>query len=687
MPLKPTTEPAEIVLQVRDLKTVFRTDEGTARAVDGVSFRIRAGESFALVGESGCGKSVTALSIIQLIQKPAGSLAGGSILYRGEDIVRLPEVEKRKLRGNEISMIFQEPMTSLNPVFTVGEQVMEVIRHHQGLSRAEAREHALRMLEKVRIPEAAMRLKEYPHQLSGGMKQRVMIAMALACRPGLLIADEPTTALDVTIQEQILGLIRDLRETSGAAVLLITHDLGVVAENADRVGVMYAGRIVEEGSLEEVLREPAHPYTAKLLDSIPSTRKPNEALQTIEGRVPPATDFPPGCRFADRCHRVLPLCRETDPGLISLGNGHRAACVLYDQGLMGRAIRPADVRERPVPRELAPKDDRARSLLSVEDLKLWFPIRRGLFRKTVGHVRAVDGTDLKIPRGTTLGLVGESGCGKTTLGKAILQLLRPTSGRVEYAGADLVPLSRAALKPYRKKLQIIFQDPFSSLDPRMMVEGILTEGMTTHRIGRSRQERRERAREIMEKVGLDPGMIHRYPHEFSGGQRQRIAIARCLAVDPDFIVCDEATSALDVSVQAQIINLLKNLQAELNLTYLFITHDLSVVEYLADKVAVMYLGRIVERGGTAEIFQDPRHPYTQALLSSIPQLDPEKGVRKIRLQGDVPSPVNPPAGCHFHPRCPRAMDRCAAAYPPEIPQGGTHFCRCWLYKEEQKGTG
>ena len=668
------------ILQVRDLKTVFRTSEGLARAVDGVSFHIREGESFALVGESGCGKSVTALSIIQLIEKPSGSIAEGTVFYKGHDIVHIPEVEKRKLRGNEISMIFQEPMTSLNPVLTVGEQIMEVIIRHQELGRKAAGKQAIDMLDRVGIPEPHQRFREYPHQLSGGMKQRVMIAIALACRPGLLIADEPTTALDVTIQEQILALIRELRETFGTAVLLITHDLGVVSENADRVGVMYAGRIVEEGTLTSVLKEPSHPYTVKLLESLPTSRKRAETLQTIEGRVPPATHFPPGCRFADRCHKSMPVCRETDPVLLSLGNGHRAACVLYDETLMGRRVLPEEIREKPSPAPRVADSGDSPSLLCVKDLKLWFPIKRGVLKKTVGHVRAVDGADLKFPQGTTLGLVGESGCGKTTLGKALLQLVRPTAGTVEYAGVELTNLSRSHLKPYRRRLQIIFQDPFSSLDPRMMVGATLMEGMTAHRIGRDRSERMHRARQLMEKVGLDPAMVHRYPHEFSGGQRQRIAIARCLAVDPEFVVCDEATSALDVSVQAQIINLLKKLQAELNLTYLFITHDLSVVEYLADEVAVMYLGRIVERGNTGELFQSPKHPYTRALLSSAPQMDPASGIKKIRLKGDVPSPITPPLGCHFHPRCPRAMEKCCRAYPSEFRFSETHSACCWLYE-------
>jgi len=671
------------ILEVRDLKTYFRTSEGIARAVDGVSFQVRAGESFALVGESGCGKSVTALSIIQLVQSPSGYIAGGEIAYRGKDIVHIPETKKRTLRGNEISMIFQEPMTSLNPVFTVEQQITEVMRRHRGLGRKEARHEALRMLERVKMPEPGLRLKEYPHQLSGGMKQRVMIAMALACRPGLLIADEPTTALDVTIQEQILSLMRELRKEFGTAVLLITHDLGVVAENADRVGVMYAGRIVEEGSLEQILRGPAHPYTVKLLDSLPSAGKRKEALQIIEGRVPPATDFPAGCRFEPRCHKAMEICRGIDPELIPVENGHRAACVLYDEDRIGRRLSPGELRDQapPIPRQKHIGD--ASPLVTVNGLKLWFPIRRGLFRKTVGHVRAVDGVDLAMPRGRTSALVGESGCGKTTLGKTVLQLLHPTEGTVEFGGTELTTLARSALKPFRRRLQIVFQDPFSSLDPRMMVGEILMEGMTAHRLGRSRSERLAKAEGLMDRVGLDPQMVLRYPHEFSGGQRQRIAIARCLAVDPEFIVCDEATSALDVSVQAQIINLLKKLQADLSLTYLFITHDLSVVEYLADEVCVMYLGRIVERGRTEEIFLNPMHPYTRALLSAVPQIDPTTGVKKIRLPGDTPSPANPPPGCHFHPRCPEAMDRCSGEYPREFRFSETHSACCWLYEGKE----
>ena len=676
----------EVLLRVRDLKTYFRTAEGIAQAVDGVSFDIHRGEVFALVGESGCGKTVTALSIIQLIQKPAGFIAGGTIEYKGKDIVRIPEIEKKKLRGNEISMIFQEPMTSLNPVFTVGNQIAEVIRRHQGVNRVEAKKRAIEMLELVKIPEPAHRFKEYPHQLSGGMKQRVMIAMALACRPGLLIADEPTTALDVTIQEQILALIRDLQEKFGTAVLLITHDLGVVAENADRVAIMYAGKIVEETDRQTLFRAPSHPYTVKLLQSLPTRQKQDETLQTIEGRVPRATQFPRGCRFADRCHKTMDICRVNDPQLINLVDGHRVACLLYDEEVMGRKVSPIEVREKPLVQSRAQGDTEASPLIMARGMKLWFPIKRGIFKKNVGHVRAVDGVDLTVRKGQTLALVGESGCGKTTLGKALIQLLRPTGGTVKYGDTELTALPRSALKPYRQRLQIVFQDPFSSLNPRMMVGEIVMEGMEAHGIGKNRGERLEKAQALMEQVGLDPEMIYRYPHEFSGGQRQRIGIARCLAVDPEFIVCDEPTSALDVSVQAQIINLLQKLQADLGLTYLLITHDLSMVAYLADEVAVMYLGRIVERGTKDEIFSTPKHPYTRALLSAVPQIDPDTGLKKIQLSGDVPSPIRPPAGCHFHPRCPERMDGCDQQPPPEYAFSASHACKCYLYQESSNST-
>ena len=679
-----TQATAPPLLRVRDLKTHFRTSAGTARAVDGISFDIQPGETFALVGESGCGKSVTALSVIQLVPEPAGYIAAGTIEYHGRDIVRIPELEKRLLRGNAISMIFQEPMTSLNPVLTVGTQITEVIRRHQQVTPAEASERAHEMLELVRIPEPVQRLAEYPHQLSGGMRQRVMVAIALACRPDLLIADEPTTALDVTIQEQILGLITELKEQLGTAVLMITHDLGVVSENADRVAVMYAGRIVEQATRTELFTNPRHPYTVKLLESVPRIEGRHRALQTIEGRVPQATRFPDHCRFADRCPVAEDRCWQLDPQLIELGHDpgheHRVACVHYDgNAAAGDALRARlQVTSATAAKGSRPQDDGSDSLVEVRDLKVWFPIKRGLLKRTVGHVRAVDGVDLTIPRGKTLALVGESGCGKTTLGRSLLQLVRPTHGSVQYDGTELVGLSRAQLKPFRRRLQIVFQDPYGSLNPRMVVGDILAEGMEAHGIGANGRERGERAAALLGQVGLEADMAQRYPHEFSGGQRQRIGVARCLAVDPEFIVCDEATSALDVSVQAQIINLLEELQATLGLAYLLITHDLSVVSHMADEVAVMYLGRIVERGKRDEVFDEPQHPYTQALLQAIPRVDPTTGRERLVLGGDVPSPVHPPSGCHFHPRCPVRVAGCDAAYPEATQITASHTCSCLL---------
>ncbi len=698
----------EALLSVQNLKTYFRTPEGLARAVDGISFDIAPNEIFALVGESGCGKSVTALSVIQLVAQPAGFIAGGAIYYNGQDITRLPEVEKRKIQGNDIAMVFQEPMTSLNPVFTIGYQISEAIRQHQDLQGTAARDAAIEMLDLVGIPEPATRYDEYPHQMSGGMKQRVMIAMALSCRPGLLIADEPTTALDVTIQAQILELIQRLQQELQMAVLLITHDLGVVANIADRVAVMYAGKIAEIGTWEQLYETPQHPYTVRLLESTPARDKRGTQLHTITGRVPKATDYNDGCRFADRCPKVMDGCETIAPTLHTAnGSEHNVACHLYNPEPPFNATAAAGAK---LELETDEKDGRmeerkdgglptvpdptvtggnlptfqpSNSLLQVKNFCVHYPIQKGIFKRTVGYVYAVDDVTLDIPRGKTLALVGESGSGKTSFGKAILRLGVPVEGDLVYDGVNIADATRQNMHPYRKRMQIIFQDPYASLNPRMTVGAIIQEGMQAHSIGESAEERQSRVAELMQRVGLSPDMVTRYPHEFSGGQRQRIGIARCLAVDPEFIVCDEATSALDVSVQAQILNLLKSLQTDFNLTYLFITHNLSVVEYFADEVAVMYLGRIVERGTTEEIFDSPKHPYTQALLSAVPKMDPQTGVEKIQLEGDVPSPINRPAGCFFHPRCPEVMPICKDTYPGETNFTQTHSCDCYLYQNAE----
>ena len=680
----------DTLLSVQNLKTYFRTPEGLARAVDGISFDIKPNEIFALVGESGCGKSVTALSIIQLVAKPAGFIAGGAIHYKGQDITRLSEVEKRKIQGNDIAMIFQEPMTSLNPVFTIGNQISEAIRQHQNLRGTAARNAAIEMLDRVGIPEPTARYNEYPHQMSGGMKQRVMIAMALSCHPGLLIADEPTTALDVTIQAQILELIERLQQELQMAVLLITHDLGVVANIADRVAVMYAGRIAEVGTWEQLYETPQHPYTVKLLESTPARDKRGTQLRTITGRVPKATEYNEGCRFAERCPKVMDGCETAVPILQPRSdNKHHVACHLYNPEPPFNATVTVSTKleleadaAKGEGMSTPPADTQPQ--LQVKNLCVHYPIQKGILKRTVGYVYAVDNVTLDIPRGKTLALVGESGSGKTSLGKAVLRLGVPVEGDLVYDGVNIATVKREQLHPYRKRMQIIFQDPYASLNPRMTVGAIIQEGMQTHNISDSTDERHARIAELMQRVGLSPDMVTRYPHEFSGGQRQRIGIARCLAVDPEFIVCDEATSALDVSVQAQILNLLKSLQTDFHLTYLFITHNLSVVEYFADEVAVMYLGKIVERGTTAEIFDSPKHPYTRALLSAVPKMDARTGVEQIRLEGDVPSPINRPSGCHFHPRCPEVMAVCKDTYPDATHFTQTHACHCYLHQDSRQ---
>jgi len=667
------------LLTISNLRTYFHTPEGTARAVDGISFSICQGEAFALVGESGCGKSVTALSIMRLLQQPAAFHAGGSVTFNGADLTALPEGEMRKIRGNKISMIFQEPMTSLNPVFTIGNQIIEVIRLHQCLGKASSKERAVAMLNRVGIADPAMRYNSYPHQLSGGMLQRVMIAIALSCHPELLIADEPTTALDVTIQDQILSLLRELRSDFGMAMLLITHDLGIIYENADRVAVMYAGALVETAGTRQLFESPAHPYTVQLFRSIPARGKRGGLLQTISGTPPRFLYRPEGCRFADRCQRVMSICREADPLLKAISADHLVACHLHDPDRPAAAFKDHSAVSGQFTERAPLKQAQAKALLAVNGLSVYFPVKKGVFKRTAGYVKAVDGVDLTVTEGMTMALVGESGCGKTTFGKAVIRLLQPSGGSVTFDGVNLASLSPGRLRRFRRNFQIVFQDPFSSLNPRMMVKDIIQEPMLPHGIGSSHSERMSIVSNIMESVGLDADMLVRYPHEFSGGQRQRIAIARVLSLRPKLLVCDEATSALDVSIQAQILNLFNELKKSYALTYLFITHNLSVVEYLSDMVAVMYLGRIVERGSTAEVFDRTKHPYTRALLSAAPSVGAAERGEKIHLTGDVPSPIAPPRGCHFHPRCPYRMDRCEEMYPSPSCFSETHSCSCYLY--------
>ncbi len=655
------------LLSVRNLSVKL----GRGRPVDGVSFEINAGETFALVGESGCGKSMTALALMGLLPNVAG-IERGAIEFNGREITRQSDTVIRSLRGGSISMIFQEPATSLNPVLTIGYQIGESLAIHRKLQGAAARKRAIELLELVGIPDAERRHDEYPFQLSGGMKQRAMMAMALAGEPRLLIADEPTTALDVTIQAQVLDLLGALQRERGMGMLLITHDLGVVSQVADRVGVMYAGQLVEVASREKFFASPAHPYSRALFTALPEGSARGRPLATIPGRVPPLDSFFSGCRFADRCGSVKDLCRGKEPPLTAVGDGQRVRCYFPGRG-EPRSIQSTTSAQL-LPIESA---DAREVLLEVSELKVHFPIRTGVLQRVSGHVPAVDGVSLRILHGRTLALVGESGCGKTTVGKAILQLQRPDGGQVVFQGADLTAMSASQLQPFRAAMQMVFQDPFGSLNPRMRVGAIISEGMAALKLPGDHPQRVE---ELLLQVGLAPETKDRYPHEFSGGQRQRIAIARALAVGPKLLICDEPTSALDVSVQAQILNLLKELQASLGLAYLFITHNIAVVDYLAEEVAVMYLGRIVECGTTEEVLRSPKHPYTQALIAAVPRITAERpGDVAKAVAGDMPSVAKPPSGCHFHTRCPQATEACRQRYPSAVSLSATRMVRCHLY--------
>lgn len=656
------------MLTVKNLRLGFTAGRQTLAAVDGISFAISKGETFALLGESGCGKSVTAQGIMRLLPA-AGRVLTGSVQLDGEELLVLPEADMRRIRGGRMAMIFQEPATSLNPVLTVGRQIGEVLERHRNLRGEAATGRMLELLRQVGIADPERRLGEYPFQLSGGMKQRVMIAIALAGEPQLLIADEPTTALDVTVQAQILDLLAGLQAERGMGMLLITHDLGVVARMAHRIGVMYAGELVEVASREEFFTRPRHPYTQALFAALPEVSRRGLKLTTIPGQVPALSAMPVGCRFADRCAHVMPICRTVSPDWREAGSGHVVRCHWTGEAAevetTGHAITELNIEP-------------GRPFLEMKQLKVHFPIRRGLFQRTVGHVRAVDGVSMAISAGRTLALVGESGCGKTTVGKALLQLIKPTDGSVKLGGGELVGMKPKRLRAARRHMQMVFQDPFASLNPRMRVGEIIAEGMTVLTLKVDANAQREAVAALLKQVGLPDEAAGRYPHEFSGGQRQRIAIARALAVQPELLICDEPTSALDVSVQAQILNLLKRLQEELGVAYLFITHNFAVVEYLAHDVAVMYLGRIVEQGRAEEVLRSPQHPYTQALLSAVPVPRLEAHTSAIRLPGETPSPANPPQGCHFHPRCPQAMPVCRQNYPGTSTVSATHTVNCHL---------
>ena len=610
------------MLHAADLQVELDGEGGIVRAVDGLRLTIARGETFALVGESGCGKSMTALALLRLLPDN-GAITAGDVTLDGIDVLGLPESGMRALRGGRIGMIFQEPGTSLNPIMRVGDQIVEAIETHTALRGAAARARALQWLARVGIAQPAARLAGYPYQMSGGQQQRVMIAMTLAAEPDLLIADEPTTALDVTIQAQILELLRELQRERRMGLMLITHDLAVVSRMAQRVALMYAGQIVEVAAAAAFFAAPLHPYARALLRALPDAARRDRPLEAIAGSVPPLTQAFEGCRFAPRCKRVLAHCATTPPALLRPVPDHAVRCLLYAPGMP--AVVPAPPAAM-MPTPAVAADGLARSappLLSVQHLRVGFALRSGVLGRPSGVFHAVDDVSFDIHAGETLALVGESGCGKTTIGKAIVQLLRRSAridGRALLAGRNLFDAGGRELLAARRRIQIIFQDPFASLNPRLRVFELLEEGLAALLPELDAAARRERIEAMIDRVGLRVDALARYPHEFSGGQRQRIAIARALAVQPDLIVCDEPTSALDVSVQAQILNLLRELQRALGVSFLFITHNIGVVEVIADRVAVMRAGKLVEQGAREDVLRRPSQPYTRTLLAAVPRL-------------------------------------------------------------------
>ena len=658
------------LLQIKDLHTDIEIRSGVVRALSGVDLHVNPGETLGIVGESGSGKTMTALSLMGLLPQ-GGKVSSGSIILDGQDLTQLPLKEKRKLRGTKVGMIFQDPLTSLNPTMKIGLQVCEPLRVHEGLSKKEALERAVEILKRVGMPRPEVVINNYPHQLSGGMRQRVMIAMALVCKPRILIADEPTTALDVTTQMQILDLIDELRDEYQMGVILITHDLGVVAGHTDRVAVMYAGRIVETAPTKTLFTEPKHRYTSSLMAALPERAlAAGTKLFSIPGAPPSLTNLPVGCRFASRCLWAGAECVDRYPDLSGEGfhtyscfhpvqEGDESPAELQAK-LEGSAPVDEAVAEPGTPVVYGEVDDTVEVLLDVKEASREYASSgSGFLKRDKGVVSAVDRVSITLKKGETYGLVGESGCGKSTMGRLIAGLEPPSGGAIELGGRDLATLKGRDAVRIHRDVQMMFQDSYAAMDPRMRIDQILAEPMSIQKTGNARQIA-ERIMEILEQVGLTEEILDRYPHEFSGGQLQRIGFARSLTLAPDLIVADEPVSALDVSVQAQVLNLMKDLQQELGLSYLFISHDLAVVQYMADRIGVMYLGRIVEEGPAKEVVENPKHPYTKALIDSIPVPDPEfsHDDQAIKLTGEPPSAVNPPKGCRFRPRCPFAGEEC-----------------------------
>lgn len=678
-------EPSDIVapqpaLEVKDLKTQFFTDDGIVRAVDGVSFTVGAGETLGIVGESGSGKSITALSLMRLLDEPSRIVAG-EIRFQGRDMLKASPEELRNLRGDRLAMVFQDPMTSLNPVLKIAHQLIETMVVHGRYNAAEASKRAISLLGRMGVSAPERAIDSYPHQFSGGMRQRVMLALGMSNEPALLIADEPTTALDVTIQAQILELLRELNRDFGTAIVLISHDLGVIARVCSRTIVMYGGEVVEEGATEDLLADPRHPYTWALINAVPrvdEATSENRRLTTIEGQPPDPLNHPSGCRFAQRCPFRIEKCDE-HPALDEVLPGRKARCWVTQSGQkldlkrrtpVATVAAPVAVQDTPVTTE--------EPILKVRDLVKRFALPKRGFFEAARFIHAVDHVDLDVRRGETVGLVGESGCGKSTLARTIVRIHKPDSGDIVFDGHDLAHPSQKDIRPLRKRIQMVFQDPYASLNPRMSVADILGEPLRFHGLTTSNAETRDRIDDLLSTVGLSPKAAQRYPHEFSGGQRQRISIARALAVKPDFIVADEPISALDVNIQAQIINLMLDLQDRFGLTYLFIAHDLAVVRHISDRIVVLYLGKVMEIAPAGAIFRQPLHPYTRYLISAVPIPDAviERQRTHVQLTGEPPSAIDPPSGCRFRTRCPIAQPICASTPPPLVKHATDHFAAC-----------
>ncbi len=681
------------LLEVDNLRTYIYTRRGVNRAVDGVSFQLDRGRSLGLVGESGSGKSMTVLSILRLAPKPAARTIGGEIHFEGEDLLKKSEKEIRRIRGGGIAIILQDPLTNLNPVFSVQYQVGESVRLHQHLSGRAQLDRVIDSLRRVHIPSPEIRMKDYPHQFSGGMRQRVVGATAIACEPKLLVADEATTALDATIQAQYLALLRGLQKDLNLALLFITHDFGIVAKMCDAVAVMYAGRIVEYADVREIFNHPAHPYTLALLEAVPRVDRRVDRLYAIPSS--PATGWTqsPGCPFASRCAFTIDRCTQEKPPLVTVRSGHTSECwrgeevYAKNMGLLANGHSDAgvpDATSKPSMKDpvVAPTNGNVQlsnEILQVTDLRVFFPVKRGLlFKRQTLLIRAVDGISFDLKEGETFSIVGESGCGKTTTARAILKVEAPTGGRILWHGKDIQELNEGEMRAHRSVVQAVFQDPYSSMNPRMRVGNFITEPLLINTT-MTKSERRERAEEVLQKVGLRAEDIDNFPHEFSGGQRQRIAIARALASSPRLMVLDEPVSSLDVSIRAQIMNLLKDLQEREGFCYLFIAHHLGTVRYMSQMVGVMYLGRFMEMSECEELFNSPLHPYTKALFSAALPDHPDIEREELMLHGDVAAATAVPTGCRLHPRCPMAMQVCAEVEPEWKEVAPRHWTACHLY--------